>query len=73
MQPYSDSPLDEEPLAETVYLNILNQAQQYIYILYAVTLQVGEEMLDALKNAAKRGWMSGWCCPASRTKSWCSG
>ena len=54
VQPYSDSPLDEEPLAETVYLNILNQAQQYIYI-YTPYLAVGEEMLDALKNAAKRG------------------
>jgi len=42
------------PLAETVYLNILNQAQQYIYI-YTPYLAVGEEMLDALKNAAKRG------------------
>ena len=54
VQPYADSPLDEEPLAETVYLNILNQAQQYIYI-YTPYLAVGEEMLDALKNAAKRG------------------
>ena len=54
VQPYGDSPLDEEPLAETVYLNILNQAQQYIYI-YTPYLAVGEEMLDALKNAAKRG------------------
>ena len=54
VQPYADSPLDEEPLAETVYLNILNQAQQYVYI-YTPYLAVGEEMLDALKNAAKRG------------------
>ena len=43
-----------DELAETVYLNILNQAQQYIYI-YTPYLAVGEEMLDALKNAAKRG------------------
>ena len=54
VQPYADSPLDEEPMAETVYLNILAQAQQYIYI-YTPYLAVGEEMLDALKNAAKRG------------------
>ena len=54
MQPYADSPLDEEPVAETVYLNILAQAHHYVYI-YTPYLAVGEEMLDALKNAAKRG------------------
>ena len=54
VQPYSDSPLDEEPLAETVYLNILSQAKRYVYI-YTPYFAVGEEMLDALKNAAKRG------------------
>ena len=43
-----------EPLAETVYLDILSQAQRYVYI-YTPYLAVGEEMLDALKNAAKRG------------------
>ncbi len=54
VQPYADSPLDEEPLAETVYLNILSQAQRYVYI-YTPYLAVGETMLDALKAAAKRG------------------
>ena len=54
VQPYADSPLDEEPLAETVYLDILSQAQRYVYI-YTPYLAVGEEMMDALKNAAKRG------------------
>ena len=32
VQPYGDSPLDEEALAETVYLNIIHQAQRYVYI-----------------------------------------
>ena len=54
VQPYADSPLDEEPLAETVYMDILAQAQDYVYI-YTPYLAVGEEMLDALKMAAKRG------------------
>ena len=54
VQPYADSPLDEEPLAETVYMDILAQAQRYVYI-YTPYLAVGEEMLDALKIAAKRG------------------
>lgn len=54
VQPYADSPLDEEPVAETVYLNLLARAERYVYI-YTPYLAVGEEMLDALKNAAKRG------------------
>ena len=41
VQPYADSPLDEEPLAETVYLDILSQAQRYVYI-YTPYLAVGE-------------------------------
>ena len=54
VQPYADSPLDEEPVAETVYLDILAQSQQYVYF-YTPYLAIGEEMLDALRNAAKRG------------------
>ena len=54
VQPYADSPLDEESLAETVYMDILAQAQDYVYI-YTPYLAVGEEMLDMLKIAAKRG------------------
>ena len=54
IQPYGDRPLDEEALAETVYLNIINQAQRYVYI-YTPYFAVGETMLEALKAAAKRG------------------
>ena len=54
VQPYADSPLDEEPVAETVYLDVLAQSQQYVYF-YTPYLAIGEEMLDALRNAAKRG------------------
>ena len=50
IQPYGDSPLDEEALAETVYLNIINQAQRYVYI-YTPYFAVGETMLEALKAA----------------------
>ena len=49
VQPYADSPLDEEPVAETVYLDILAQAQQYVYF-YTPYLAIGEEMLDALRH-----------------------
>ena len=54
VQPYADSPLDEEPVAETVYLNLLARAEQYVYI-YTPYLAVGEEMLDALKNGKIAG------------------
>lgn len=54
VQPYADSPLDEESLAETVYMDILSQAQEYVYI-YTPYLAVGEEMMDALRMTAKRG------------------
>ncbi len=57
VQPYADSPLDEEPLAETVYLNILAQAQQYVYI-YTPYLRRGRGNAG---RAAKRGQARGGC------------
>lgn len=54
VQPYGDSPLDEEPLAENVYCDILNQARDYVYI-FTPYLAVGDELLNAMKLAAKRG------------------
>ena len=54
VQPYADSPLDEENVAETVYLNILAQAKRYVYI-YTPYFSVGQELLGAMKGAAKRG------------------
>ena len=54
VQPYGDTPLDEEILAENVYLNILNQAKDYVYI-FTPYLIVDHEMQTALCLAAKRG------------------
>ncbi len=54
IQPYSDSPLDDELLGENVYLNILNRAKDYVYI-FTPYLIVDHEMLTALCLAAKRG------------------
>ncbi len=54
MQPYGDSPLDEEIAAENVYLNILNQARDYVYI-FTPYLIIDHEMDTALCLAAKRG------------------
>lgn len=52
--PYSDTPLDNEELGENVYINILNQAKDYVYITTPYLL-ISDEMKGALTLAAKRG------------------
>ncbi len=54
LQPYGDSPVDDEILAENVYLNIINQASYYVYI-YTPYLVIDYEMSRALSLAARRG------------------
>lgn len=54
VQPYCDCPFDEEYVGETVYLNIINQALDYVYI-FTPYLIIDNEMLTSLCNAAKRG------------------
>lgn len=52
--PYGDSPLDDEILAENVYLNIINHAKRYLYI-FTPYLIIDNETITALRLAAKRG------------------
>lgn len=54
VQPYGDSPVDNEPLAENVYLNVINQSVRYCYI-FSPYVIIDEPMLRALCLAAKRG------------------
>lgn len=54
IQPYSDTPLDEEIVGENVYLNIINNAKKYIYI-FTPYLIIDNEMMTALCLASKRG------------------
>ncbi|MEG0769994.1 MAG: cardiolipin synthase [Ruthenibacterium sp.] len=54
VQPYGDSPLDEENVAESSYFNILNRAQQYVYMV-SPYLIVDNEMLTSLCLTAKSG------------------
>lgn len=54
VQPYSDTPLDNESVGENVYLDILNQAKEYVYI-FTPYLVIDNEMQTALCLAAKRG------------------
>ena len=51
---YCDSPMDEERVGEMVYLNILNQAKHYVYIMTPYLI-LDNEMVTALQFAAKRG------------------
>lgn len=54
VQPYSDTPLDDENVAESAYLNIINRAQQYVYIT-SPYLVIDHELQSALSLAAKSG------------------
>lgn len=54
VQPFSDSPLDSEPLGENVYREILNAAEDYVYI-YTPYLVISYELQTAMILAAKRG------------------
>lgn len=54
VQPYRDTPLDDEILGENVYLNMIGYAKRYVYI-YTPYLITDNEMVTALKLAAKRG------------------
>lgn len=54
VQPFDDSPLINEPIGETVYLNLINKAKDYIYI-NTPYLIIDNEMATALKIASKSG------------------
>lgn len=54
VQPYGDSPLDEEPVGETVYLNLINKAKHYVY-LTTPYLIIDHATSMALTCAAKAG------------------
>lgn len=54
VQPYADSPMDEENVGEHVYLQIINGAKEYVYI-NTPYLIVDDSVLSALCLAAKSG------------------
>ena len=54
VQPYGDSPLDNQPVAESVYLDIIHRAKRYVYI-NTPYLIIDQQMLTALTLAAKSG------------------
>ena len=52
--PYGETPLDEEVTGEDIYLNIINQANKYVYI-FTPYLIIDTDMINELNLAAKRG------------------
>ena len=54
VQPYTDSPLDDETVGETVYMNLINKAKRYVYITTPYLI-ISNEMITALTTAAKSG------------------
>jgi cardiolipin synthase len=54
VQPYADSPMDKENVGEHVYLQIINNAKEYLYI-NTPYLIIDENMMSALCLAAKSG------------------
>ncbi len=54
VQPYGDSPLDNEKVAENTYMSIINNAKNYIYIMTPYLI-IDSEMIQCLSLAAKSG------------------
>ena len=54
MQPFADSPIDRESVAKNVYLELISQAQNRLY-LCTPYLILDDDMQTALRLAAKRG------------------
>lgn len=54
VQPYADSPLDNEPVGENVYMNIVKMAKKYVYFTTPYLI-ISDEMGRELTMAVKRG------------------
>lgn len=52
--PYGETPLDDEVVGEDIYLNVINQANDYLYIMTPYLI-IDSDMINALVLAAKRG------------------
>ena len=54
VQPFADNPLEEERVAENVYINLISQANRSLYIITPYLI-ITDEMIRSLSLAAKRG------------------
>ncbi|MFV0379431.1 MAG: cardiolipin synthase [Anaerorhabdus sp.] len=62
VQPFSDSPTDDEDVGLSIHMNMINSAQEYIYI-QSPYLIISFEMQNALCLAAKNGVDVCLCLP----------
>ena len=54
IQPYADSPLDNEQVGEEIYISMVNKAEKYCWFMTPYLI-ITDEMVHALTLAAKRG------------------
>ena len=54
VQPYADSPLNDEHVGEDVYISIVESAEKYVWFITPYLI-ITDEMTHALSLAAKRG------------------
>ncbi|MEG2455122.1 MAG: cardiolipin synthase [Oscillospiraceae bacterium] len=54
VQPYTDCPWDDEPVGETVYLNLISNAEKYVYITTPYLI-IDSAITTALVASAKSG------------------
>lgn len=54
VQPFGDSPLDDEPMGENVYMNVVKNAKRYVYFTTPYLI-ISDEFSRELRLAAKRG------------------
>ena len=54
IQPYADSPMDDEQVGEEVYISMINKAERYCWFITPYLI-ITDEMTHALCLAAKRG------------------
>lgn len=54
IQPFSDTPLDNDHVGETVYMSMINRAEKYVYITTPYLI-ISREMMISLMMAAKSG------------------
>lgn len=54
LMPFGDNPLDNENVGKNIYMSILNNARQYVYIMTPYLI-LDDELLNTIKYTAKRG------------------
>ena len=54
VQPFDDTPLDDQPVSQFAYLNVINRAEKYVYITTPYLI-IDSDTFTALSLAAKSG------------------